>query len=57
MTKSALKYSFVVLAMVLGICAHAYANKHTPEIDPSMAVGAVTLLGGMIAVLRIRRKK
>lgn len=60
MTKSVLKYSFVVLAMVLGICADAHGMvliRKSPEIDPSMATGAITLLAGAITVLRVRRKK
>jgi hypothetical protein len=32
-------------------------HHHKPEIDPNLAVSALTLLGGTLAVLRIRRKR
>ena len=61
MTKNLLKYSLVVLGIALGTCtaAHglAFSKLHQPEIDPSLAVSAVTLLAGSLAVLRIRRNK
>ena len=60
MTKNLLKYS-VVLGIVFGTCAvaHGLAFRFgsTPEIDPSLAISAITLLAGAIAVLRIRRSK
>jgi hypothetical protein len=60
MTKNLLKNSLVVLGLAIGICASAHGmafTKKTPEVDPSMAIGAVTLLAGSLAVLRIRRGK
>lgn len=58
MTKSLMKYSLVVLGLALCTCTAAYAFGHpsAPEVDPSLAIGGLTLLAGSIAVLRIRRK-
>jgi hypothetical protein len=52
----------MVLGLALGICASAHGMifrnpPHRPEIDPSMAISAVTLLAGSLAVLSVRRKK
>lgn len=59
MTKSLLKYALVMLVLMLGTCAtaHALMFRHDPEVDPSLAIGAFTLLAGTLAVLRVRRKK
>lgn len=59
MTKNLLKYAFVVLGLALGVCAeaHGLAFFKAPEVDPSLAVSAFTLLAGTLAVLRVRRKK
>lgn len=59
MTKNLFKYSLVVLGIALGTCTAAYGMmfKQAPEIDPSLAVSALTLLAGSLAVLRIRRNK
>lgn len=59
MTKNALKYSLVLLGLALGTCSAAFAKGgyHVPEVDPSLAIGGLTLLAGSIAVLRIRHKK
>jgi len=60
-TKDLLKYSFVALS--LGLCAStaafgmAFRPGHVPEVDPSLAIGGLTLLAGTIAVLRIKRNK
>jgi len=60
-TKNLLRYSLLVLYLVFGICASAHGMifrnpPHThPEIDPSMAISALTLLAGSLAVLHIRR--
>jgi hypothetical protein len=61
MTKSPLKYAFLLLGMALCIstAAHGlafYPHPH-PEIDPSLAVSALTLLAGSLAVMNVRRKK
>lgn len=61
MTKNLLKYSIVMLGLALGTCSAAYGlafrHGHVPEVDPSVAIGGLTLLAGTIAVLRVRRKK
>jgi hypothetical protein len=60
MTKHRIIFPLVLLAMAFGTCTAAYAGNHggqTPEIDPSLAVSAIALLGGTLAVLRLRRKK
>jgi len=61
-TKNLLKNAFIVLGLALctSTAAHAlvfYPNPKTPEIDPSLAIGSLTLLAGALAVLRVRRKK
>lgn len=57
--KSFLKYALGVLAVLLGTCANAHALtvKWSPEVDPSLAISALTLLAGSLAVLKIRRGK
>lgn len=59
-TKELLKYT-LSLGIVFVICvpAHglAFHGQPTPEIDPSLAISALTLLAGSLVVLRIRRKK
>ena len=57
--KSFLKYALGVLGILLGTCAsaHALMFRHSPEVDPSLAISALTLLAGSLAVLGIRRKK
>lgn len=65
MVKSLLRFVLIVLGLALctGTAAHALAFgpcpgcPHTPEIDPGLAVSALTLLAGSLAVLSIRRKK
>jgi LPXTG-motif cell wall-anchored protein len=58
-TKSLLKNAFIVLGLALCTSTAAYAgvNPKTPEVDPSLAIGGLTLLAGALAVLRVRRKK
>jgi hypothetical protein len=63
MMKSRTKFALVLLALALGTCTAAEALAFggiitkSPEIDPNLAVSAVALLGGTLAVLRLRRKK
>ncbi len=60
MMKILQKYSLVLLGFALCSCtaAHGLAFRPKyPEVDPSLAVSAFTLLAGSLAVLRIRRKK
>lgn len=55
------KYAVVVLGLALGTCNAAYGlvffPHSSPEVDPSLAIGSLTLLAGTLAVLRARRKK
>jgi hypothetical protein len=60
MTKNLLKSALILLGLALGTCTFANAlafSIRKPEIDPGMAVSALTLLGGSLVVLRARRKK
>ncbi len=59
MMKSFLKYALGVMGILLCTCAPANALmfRHTPEVDPSLAISALTLLAGSLAVLNIRRNK
>jgi hypothetical protein len=59
MTKNLLKYALMVLGLALGAAttAHGMVFYLAPEVDPSLAVSALTLLAGSLAVLRVRRKK
>jgi hypothetical protein len=60
MTKSLLKSALLLLGFALGTCvtadALAFVFPKKPEIDPSLAVSAFTLLAGSLAVLRARSK-
>ena len=58
MTKNLFKYS-VLLGILFGTCTAAYGLVfyRKPEIDPSLAINALTLLAGSLAVLRVRRNK
>jgi LPXTG-motif cell wall-anchored protein len=57
--RNLLKYSLVILGLALCTCSTAYGfgKPSVPEVDPSLAIGGLTMLAGAIAVLRIRRKK
>jgi len=62
MNKNYLKYALVVLGLALGTCASAHGmvfggGGKTPEIDPGLAISAITLLAGSLAVMRARRQK
>ena len=46
-----------VLFVIATATVVAMAGKQVPEIAPASAVGALTLLGGAILVLRARLKK
>jgi LPXTG-motif cell wall-anchored protein len=67
-----LKYSALMLALAAGTSTIALANpfesehrraphqpapQRAPEIDSSMMLSGLTLLGGTLTVLRARRKK
>jgi hypothetical protein len=60
-TKNLFRYSLVMLGIALGTClaAHGMIFTHSshPEVDPSLAISAITLLAGSIAVMRVRRTK
>jgi LPXTG-motif cell wall-anchored protein len=63
-----LKYA-LFSALALSVCSQAHAHERgnknnppdcpntAPEVDPSMAIGGLTLLGGTLTVLRARRTK
>ena len=69
--KTMLKYLFLGLAFAVGTSAAAHADpwwhhhhdpprpepRKAPEVDPNMAIGGLSLVGGAIAVLRARRSK
>jgi hypothetical protein len=69
--KKVLKYSLFGLALAVGASASAHADpwwnhdhdppkpqpRTAPEVDPNLAIGGLSLLGGTIAVLRVRRSK
>jgi hypothetical protein len=62
MKKNLLKYVFVALGFAVCTCTVANAlvfggHKSAPEVDPSLAIGGLTLLVGTLAVLRTRRRK
>jgi hypothetical protein len=56
-----LKYSFLALALILGVSTAAHADPwwqhQAPEVDPGLAISGLTLLGGTLTVLRARRSK
>jgi len=61
--KTILRTSLAVLAVTFLASASGHAAPHhhhpyfsTPEIDPSMASGALALVGGAIVVIRGRRR-
>ena len=58
MRKNILRYALVLLYFAFIICtaAHGIMFKQHPEVDPNLAISALTLLGGIIVVLRSRRK-
>jgi LPXTG-motif cell wall-anchored protein len=59
MKKNVMKYALMVLGLALGTSsvAHGLIFRHTPEVDPNLAVSGLALLAGSLAVLRVRRKK
>jgi hypothetical protein len=59
MSKNLLKYTLLVLGLAFGTCSSAYgmAFFKTPEVDPTLAISAITLLAGSLAVLRSHRQK
>ncbi|HEX4320737.1 MAG TPA: LPXTG cell wall anchor domain-containing protein [Acidobacteriaceae bacterium] len=62
--KNSLKLSLFALALALVATPRAHARpqpvspspRTAPEVDPSLAIGGLTLLGGSLTVLRSRRK-
>jgi hypothetical protein len=58
MKKNLRRYALVLLYLAFCICtaAHGMIFKRHPEVDPNLTISALTLLGGLIAVLRARRK-
>jgi len=69
--KSALKYSILASALALSTSTLAHArdrDEHfqpqrpvcgntAPEVDPSLAISGLMLLGGSVTVLRARRRQ
>ena len=57
--KSLLRYALGLLGILLVTCApaHALMFRFSPEVDPSLAISAFTLLAGSLAVLGVRRGK
>lgn len=66
----ALEYSLLGLALAIGATAAAYAEprhhdfdpprpkrRTAPEVDPNLAIGGLSLIGGTLAVLLARRRK
>jgi LPXTG-motif cell wall-anchored protein len=51
-----IRTSLAVSAVMLFLCGSSFAAIPVPEIDPSMGAGGLALLGGVILVLRGRRK-
>ncbi len=62
--KNLLKYSLLALVLAVGAGKFAHATPdhgfnpppNAPEVDPGMAIGALTLLAGSITVLRSKRR-
>jgi len=50
---------YAILALVVATSGLAFAGipVSAPEIDPATGVGALTLMGGALLVLRARRKR
>lgn len=60
MTKYISKHAVVALFLVFCASVPSYGlifRHPVPEIDPSVAIGGLTLLAGALAVLRVRRHK
>lgn len=61
MKRNLWKYPVVILSLSIATCSAAFGlafhQGKVPEIDPSLAIGGLTLLAGSIAVLRTRQKK
>lgn len=63
--RNTMKRNWLKIALILSgfaLCvtqtAHAAAVFYpTPEVDPTLAIGALTLVAGTVAVLRARRSK
>jgi hypothetical protein len=53
----AIMVAFGLTAVAHAVVQPAFAFTPAPEIDPASALGALTLLGGVAAVLRGRRLK
>jgi hypothetical protein len=56
------RYALLLLYLALSVCTAAHGMvfrgpPHHPEIDPGLAVSALTLLAGSLAVLRSRRNR
>jgi hypothetical protein len=60
MNKNWLRFAVVLSCFAFGVTTSAHAAAlffPTPEVDPTLAIGALTLVAGTVAVLRARRNK
>ena len=59
MTRNWLKTALLLSGFAFCVTgtAHAAVFHPTPEVDPTLAIGAMTLVAGTVAVLRARRSK
>ena len=51
-----LRSSLAVLIVLLGAFSRAHAMFSVPEIDPSISVGGLALLSGVVLMVRGRRR-
>jgi LPXTG-motif cell wall-anchored protein len=54
---SLLRNSLAVLIVLLGAFSRAHAMFNVPEIDPSLGIGGLALLSGVVLMVRGRRRK
>lgn len=60
MNKNWLRIAVILSGFAFGVTASAHAAVlffPSPEVDPTLAIGALTLVAGTVAVLRARRGK
>jgi hypothetical protein len=60
MKRNWLRIAVILSGFAFGLTGAAHASVlffPTPEMDPTLAIGALTLVAGTVAVLRARRSK
>jgi hypothetical protein len=60
MNRNWLRIAVILSGFAFGVTASAHAAVlffPSPEVDPTLAIGALTLVAGTVAVLRARRGK